>query len=477
VDLVPPEVAVAAKTSDQAAGAELRAALRLTTALPRTLALLDQGTMPVHRARAFVAELEVYDDELAAELDAQLADKAALLPAWRIRQAVRRAALVADPDSAALRQATRTAGRQVTLQDQDDGQASVSLTGPAVPLTRWYATLDERARALRAAGDPRTLDNLRFDLAVAAFPCSSHSPADGSSTDDGRGRRRPDAAPPASDAAAGLRLSGVETAPSDCRMSRPVQAHIVVPVETALGLSNEPAWLDGYGWISAPTSRQLLVDAELRRICAQTGTGVLVDADARDRRPPPTPEGLRAALLDLVRGDDGSVPLGDVGWRTEAEHDPSEPLREHVVLRDRHCDGPTGSSTPASRCDLDHTKPYPEGPTAAWNLAARSRRTHQLKHYGWTPIRTTTSTVWTSPSGQVVEVPCRTTSPAGPDSDATSVPALPDARLLAGTDADQLTAPTDEDRPPWAEPRAATEDPQWTWLHEPLPQVDDPAPF
>ena len=53
----------------------------------------------------------------------------------------------------------------------------------------------------------------------------------------------------------------------DCRMSRPVQAVIVVPVETALGLSNEPAWLDGYGWLDAPSSRLLLLDAALRRMC------------------------------------------------------------------------------------------------------------------------------------------------------------------------------------------------------------------
>jgi hypothetical protein len=56
-----------------------------------------------------------------------------------------------------------------------------------------------------------------------------------------------------------------------------VQAHVIVPVETALGLSNEPAWLDGYGWISAPTCRLLLIDAELRQICAKSGSGELVD--------------------------------------------------------------------------------------------------------------------------------------------------------------------------------------------------------
>ena len=472
------EVAVARKTSDQAAGVELRAALRLTTVLRRTMALLDGGTMPVHRAQTLVAELEVYDDQLAGALDAELADQAALLPAWRIRQAVRRAALRADPDSAALREASSTARRDVALHSQDDGQACVSLTGPAVPLTRWYATLDERARALRAAGDPRTLDNLRFDLAVAAFPCSSHSTADTSSTDTSSTcSRRPEATRPTSKAEADFRPSGVEAAPIDCRMSRPVQAHIVVPVETALGLSNDPAWLDGYGWISAPTSRQLLVDAELRRLCAQTGTGLPVDVDSNDRRPPPTPEGLRSALLDLVRGDDGRVPLGDVGWRTEAEHDPSDRLRDHVVLRDRHCDGPTGSSTPADRCDLDHTDPYPQGPTAAWNLAARSRRTHQLKHYGWTPIRTTTGTVWTSPSGQVVEMLRTTTVPPGVDTDRAQAPTLPSARLLADTDADQLGAPSDDDLPPWPEASDATDDSQWTWLHEPLPRVEDPPPF
>ena len=31
--------------------------------------------------------------------------------------------------------------------------------------------------------------------------------------------------------------------------------------------------------------------------------------------------------------------------------------------------------------------------TAAWNLLSRSRRTHQLKHYGWTPIRTADTTI------------------------------------------------------------------------------------
>jgi hypothetical protein len=262
--------------------------------------------------------------------------------------------------------AAATTNRAVTFTPQPDGQASVFLTGPAVPLTRWYSTLDGQARALRQAGDGRTLDALRFDLATSTFPCMVHPPADptvdtavdraaaaaaatapgtagtdtaapaagGHSAGAGHaagGTAAPaatvttgtkgDAAPAVApaptvqpvDASAGLRLSGVEPAAIDCRRGQPVQAMIVVPVETALGSSNDPAWLDGYGWLDAPSSRQLLVDAELRRVCAHSGSRQLVDLADRDRRPTPTPDGVRGALLELVGNP---ITLTDVPWRT-----------------------------------------------------------------------------------------------------------------------------------------------------------------
>jgi hypothetical protein len=152
-------------------------------------------------------------------------------------------------------------------------------------------------------------------------------------------------------------------------------------------------------------------------------------------------------------------------------------LRDYVVLRDAHCDGPTGSSTSAARCDLDHTEPYPDGPTAAWNLAARSRRTHQLKHYGWTPIRTTTGTLWTSPAGQLIDVPRHTSPPPGPDRDPRLRPHLPDPERLAEIDAHQLTAATEDDLPPWPEPTEEPDSNEWSWLHHPLHESDDDAPF
>jgi hypothetical protein len=244
------EIAVARSVSGQAAGTEIARAVRLTAVLPHTLDLLGAGRMTVPRARAFLDELDALDDELAGQLGADLADRVATLAPWRIRTEVRAAALALDPDVAALRKATATADRRTELQPLDDGQACVTITGPAVPLVRWHATLDARARALRAAGDPRNLDALRFDLATSTFPCVSHSPQDRGTVEAALRATTPGGSDGASAGVAAVRRGA---ASADCRTSRPVQAVILVPVETALRLSSEPAGSTGTaGWTPLP---------------------------------------------------------------------------------------------------------------------------------------------------------------------------------------------------------------------------------
>ena len=465
------EVAVARKVTDQAAATLIRSAVSLTSHLPVVLGLLEAGTVTVERASSFVRELEPCGDELAGRVDASIAVRIAGLPVWRIAQEVRRAVQLLDPEAGAQRVSLKNASRGVSLLPDADDQALVSIFGPAVPLARWHATLDAQARALKQAGDPRGLDALRFDLATSTYPCTAHTPADPATSADSVTSAQPAARAPA-DAGAeaagpgGLRPSFVESASGDCRRSRPVQASIVVPVETALGLSSEPGWLAGYGFLSAPTCRLLLVDAELRRVCAQAGTGQLLDVTDRTVRPVPSPAGVRAALLDLVLDD---ATLTGIADQVEPGHDPSVSLREFVLLRDRGDDGPTGTRTPAVGCHLDHTVPYPHGPTAAWNLAVRGRRTHQLKHYGWIPLRTPTTTIWTSPAGQLVEVPRHTTPPPGVDPDphgqGDRQASLPDPDELDLLDRAQLEAPTD-DHPPWL-PHSERDTTTWTWLTGP----------
>jgi hypothetical protein len=485
------EVAVAASISDRAATGRIRHARRLTRVLPVTLAQLDAGLLPAHRAQAFVRELDGFDDVLAGQLDALLGERVRVWSAGRIGNEVRAAADRLDAEAVAARAASKNTSRSVELIADADDQAAVVICGPALPLVRWHSELDRRARALRAAGDPRTLDQLRFDLAAGSFPCAVHVPADlggeaaaGSPAD---ASAAPAAAPVADDAAIsafGLRPSFSEPASLDCRRSRPVHANLTVPVETSIGLSNEPGWLDGYGWLSAPTCRLLLVDAELRRLCAQTGTGQLVDVADQLIRPEPTPAGVRQSVLDMVLddislgrdpagADPGGPPDDQAAWREEPQHDPSISLARFVRLRDRVCDGPTQNWVPAARADLDHENAWPDGPTAAWNLAARGRRSHLLKRYGWTPLKTATGTIWISPAGQTIEVDRMQAAPPGVDGDHDGwlgQVTLPDADKLHALDVEQLTPRDDDDLPPWIPYDERPEPGDSVWLHQ---QVDD----
>lgn len=95
-----------------------------------------------------------------------------------------------EPEAVALRTAPKNADRDVVLQPDSDDQASVYLQGPAVPLTRWYDTVDRRARAFEQAGDPRTLAQLRLDLATSFFPCATHPPVDPTRAPSGPGAPR-----------------------------------------------------------------------------------------------------------------------------------------------------------------------------------------------------------------------------------------------------------------------------------------------
>jgi hypothetical protein len=78
-----------------------------------------------------------------------------------------------------------------------------------------------------------------------------------------------------------------------------------LPVTTALGLDNEPGWLPGYGWVSAPQCRRWLTSAELRQVCVDR-SGFVVDTADRVARPEPTPAAVREALLSIVR-DPGPI--------------------------------------------------------------------------------------------------------------------------------------------------------------------------
>lgn len=84
----------------------------------------------------------------------------------------------------------------------------------------------------------------------------------------------------------------------------------------------------------------------------------------------------------------------------EPRYRPSAKLAEFVRCRDLTCRFPD-CDRPAEACDIDHTVPYPAGPTHPSNLKCLCRFHHLLKTFhGWTDHQFPDGTVvWTAPTG------------------------------------------------------------------------------
>ncbi len=113
------------------------------------------------------------------------------------------------------------------------------------------------------------------------------------------------------------------------------------------------------------------------------------------------PAPLLAAVLERATVREVRHP-GDAP--PEPRYAPSRELSEFVRCRDLTCRWP-GCDKPADGCDLDHTVPYPVGPTHASNLKCLCRFHHLLKTFwcgvrGWRDRQLPDGTViWTSPTG------------------------------------------------------------------------------
>ncbi|KQY05954.1 hypothetical protein ASD37_16430 [Mycobacterium sp. Root135] len=89
----------------------------------------------------------------------------------------------------------------------------------------------------------------------------------------------------------------------------------------------------------------------------------------------------------------------------EPRYRPSKKLADFVRCRDMTCRFP-GCKVPATHTDVDHTIPWPYGPTAASNLKCLCRRHHLLKTFwggqsGWHEEQLDDGTVvWTAPDGR-----------------------------------------------------------------------------
>ena len=250
------ELALALCVSSSHAGAVVAAAEALVTRLPRTFELMERGLLDLFRAMEVTEATAWLSDEAARIADTKLAPRLPGKNATQVRKAATYAAKVADPFGDERRTRERREARCLTLTHQESGTATLTLDdAPVEKAVAAYARVDRMAKALKRRGEPRTLDQLRADVALDLLL----------STEDGG------AAPH-------------------------IEGFVYLDLTTYLGLNEDPAELAGHGPISASLARDLLGGSEtvLRRIITDPLTGQIHDLGRTRYRP-------TAAMEEFVR--------------------------------------------------------------------------------------------------------------------------------------------------------------------------------
>lgn len=383
-EFVAGEVACVLHLSPVTGGARLATALQLT-AQPQLLAALEHGRLLVPHVLALLSEVAHLDRAhatavLAEVLDGHPAEDAAVpvgATPGELRSAARRAAIALDPALARARHATAKQTAGVRGRPGADGMGQVVIDCTAVEMATAVAAIRGRAAAIGFADDDLTHGQRQVAALLHALGCERAS----------------------------------VQAVLECPVDRAVEVHALaaapvwsvdvrMPIAVALGLSDHPAVLAGYGPIDADQARSLLPTADLVHACVDSRTGevLAVEPPVRARTWRRGDDAARALRDELVRLATSQGLLTDL---TTEGYVPSEALGRLVDLRDVTSVFP-GDSTPARRTDRDHRLPWPLGPTSAENLQTAGRHWHRAKHAGWHTQLLEDGTVrWTGPSGGV----------------------------------------------------------------------------
>ncbi|WP_409492413.1 DUF222 domain-containing protein [Amycolatopsis sp. cmx-11-12] len=249
------EVAFALSLVDSYAGEMVAAADALTTRLPRTLNLMDQGKVSGFGTMKVAAATAWLSDENALAADALLEERLPGKNSEQIRKAASYAATTVDPEGADKRSEHHRGGRRLALRQGETGVASIEIEdGPTEKVTAAYTRIDREARALKTGGETRTLDQLRADVALD------------------------------------LLLGG------QGGVSERTEVFLYMDLFTYLGLNDDPAELAGHGHLPAALARHIATgpNTVLRRIVTDPLSGQVLDL-GRDRYRPTT------GLGDYVR--------------------------------------------------------------------------------------------------------------------------------------------------------------------------------
>ncbi len=331
------EVAYVLTVSERTAGALLSEAHELTTTLPLTLAALQDGNISWQHARAMVEETANLDPDGAAALEAHFLDPDAnpaqgcpageLVPS-RFRHKARTWRERHHPDSIEKRHIKSALDRRLEFAPDRDGMAWLSAYLPADQAAGIWDRTTTAARALQGPHEDRNLSQIRADVAAKWL------------------------------------LGGTaEHVPSPSAL-----VLVTVPVFALMGLTDEPAMLDGYGPIPASMASRLMAESS---------------------------SSFHRVLTDPRNG--APLEIGRTSYRIPVS------MRRWLRLRDGKCPFP-GCSNQSLDNEADHLLAWADGGTTGIiNLGQPCPKHHRLKHAsGWTPTGATTDKPpgWISPTGR-----------------------------------------------------------------------------
>jgi hypothetical protein len=247
------EIAAVTRLAPRFVRGRIELAHTLTTRLPATLAALRAGTIDEYKAGRVATATEVLSDELATQVEDRVLPRAGECDATTLNSRLRYAVARVDPDGAAARAEGKRASRQVRHDTLDDGAGLLTIQGDVERTQLAHNRLTAIARHHKTAGDTRTMDQLRTDIAL--------------------------------DCLAGKNFEQAK-----------VHVYLTLPATTALGVDTEPGHLAGYGWLPAQRALELAAqeDATWQRVLADPATGQVLDVGRHKYRPP-------AALRDHLR--------------------------------------------------------------------------------------------------------------------------------------------------------------------------------
>jgi hypothetical protein len=368
------EVACVLTVSERTAGALLSEARTLTTALPLTLAALRAGSISWQHARVMVDEAANLDGAGAAGMEAHFLDQEAptaargcpageLVPGrfrakariWRERN---------HPVSIEKRHSRSVLDRRVEYAPDRDGMAWLSAYLPAGQAAGIWDRTTAAARALQGPEEARTLAQLRADVAATWLLTAGRERTPSGNSEGSEDGTLEDGA-----LVGGILDGATASHPPFSHVPSPAaQVLITVPVFSLLGLTEEPAMLDGYGPVPPSMGRALVADGASSLLRVLT--------DPRDGAP---------------------LEIGRTSYRIP------KMLRQWLRLRDGKCPFP-GCNNHSLDNDADHLLPWADGgSTGISNLGQPCPKHHRLRHTtAWTPTAPSANDPpgWTSPTGR-----------------------------------------------------------------------------